>query len=237
MSDVINEEERHKAATEEPTNGAAGVRALPVNLPGGFDGVEPEKNLEELKRRGDLEEMNAILFERLGEISRKCSAMRVECDPEHADADAAETNLKLVSALSELRQMCDFCKSREKPIDPTAPEMKKASKFGLLANGVQMVRYAGGSMVTLIGKRDRGPCERQGGRTGKVIYKVTVSRETHSAEIIADGAALCTVFTKSSSRLEHYGLALLNSWLKFNAKQHRHAKDRLKRRKAEEVAK
>ena len=70
---------------------------------------------------------------------------------------------------------------------PTAPEMKKASKFGLLANGVQMVRYAGGPTVTLIGKRDRGPCERQEGRTGKVIYKVTVSRETHSAEIIVDG--------------------------------------------------
>ena len=167
MSDVITDEERHEAATEEPINGAAGVRALPVKLPGGFDGVEP----------------------------------------------------------------------LEKPIDPTAPEMKKASKFGLLANGVQMVRYAGGPAVTLIGKRERDPRERHEGRTGKVIYKVTVSKETHSAEIIADGAALCTVFTKSSSRLEHYGMALLNSWLKFNARQQKHKRKRLKMRKAEEVAK
>ena len=134
--------------------------------------------------------------------------------------------------------MSDVINEEERPIDPTAPEMVRgARKFGLLKNGVQMIRYAGGPAVTLIGKRDRGPCERQGGRTGKVIYTVAVSRETHSAEVIADGAAVCTVFAKSNGRLEHYGLALLNSWLKFNAKQHRHAKDRLKMRKAEEVAK
>ena len=166
MNDVINEEERHEAATEEPTT--VGCPSLGLGkMPGGFDGVEP----------------------------------------------------------------------REKPIDPTAPEMKKASKFGLLANGVQMVRYAGGPAVMLIGKRDRGLCERLGGRTGKIIYKVAVTKEMHSAEVIVDGKTVCTVFAKSSSRLEHYGLALLDSWLKFNARRQRHAKDRINRRKAEEVAK
>ena len=163
MSDVISEEERHEAATEEPTNGAAGVRALPVKLPGGMDGVEP----------------------------------------------------------------------REKPLDPTAPEMKKASKFGLLKNGVQMIRYAGGPTVTLIGKRERDPSERQGGRTGKIIYKVVVSKETHSAEVIVDGKAVCTVFAKSGVRLERYGLAVLNSWLLFNKRTQRHKRERLNRRKAE----
>ena len=134
--------------------------------------------------------------------------------------------------------MNDVISEEERPIDPTAPEMVRgARKFGLLKNGVQMIRYAGGPAVTLIGKRDRGPCERQGGRTGKVIYKVAVSRETHSAEVIVDGKAVCTVFAKSNGRLEHYGLALLDSWLKFNTKEQKHKRRRRKMRKAEEVAK
>ena len=42
MSDVINDEERHEAATEEPT--FSGCPALgPKVLPSGFDGVEPGK--------------------------------------------------------------------------------------------------------------------------------------------------------------------------------------------------
>ena len=40
MNDVINEEERHEAATEEPMT--VGCPSLgPKVLPGGFDGVEP----------------------------------------------------------------------------------------------------------------------------------------------------------------------------------------------------
>ena len=117
--DQITEDERHEAAAEELINGAAGVRALP-HFPSGADGTDPAP-----KKRSEVEKLNEILFERLGEIVKKCCAMRVECDPEHVDYDAAETNLKLFGAFSELRQMCDFYKPREKPIDPTAQEMKR----------------------------------------------------------------------------------------------------------------
>ena len=165
MSDVINEEERHEAATEEPTT--VGCPSLGLGkLPGGFDGVEP----------------------------------------------------------------------REKPIDPTAPEMEKASKFGLLANGVQMVRYAGGPTVTLIGKRDRGPFERQEGRTGKVIYKVTVSRETHTATVDVDGATKISLVGTSLGLLECGALSMLNCIIKYNARQQRNKRARLNRRKAEKLA-
>ena len=158
MSDVINEEELHEAATEEPINGAAGVRALPVKLPGGFDGVEPE-------------------------------------------------------------------------------EKRSTYKHGLLANGVQMMRYASGSTVTLIGKRERGPFERQGGRTDKVIYKVTVSRETHTATVDVDGATKISMVGTSLGLLECGALSMLNCIIKYNARQQRHKRARLNRRKAEEVAK
>ena len=117
--DQITEDGRHEAAAEEPINGAAGVRALP-HFPSGADGTEPAP-----KKRSEVEKLNEILFERLGEIVKKCRAMRVECDPEHVDYDAAETNIKLFGAFSELRQMCDFYKPREKPVDPTAPEMER----------------------------------------------------------------------------------------------------------------
>lgn len=122
--DQITEDERHEAAVEEPINGASGVRALP-HFPSGADGTEPAP-----KKRSEVEKLNEMLFERLGEIVRKCCAMRVECDPEHVDYDAAETNIKLFGAFSELRQMCDFYKPREKPVDPTAQEMKdKAAAY------------------------------------------------------------------------------------------------------------
>lgn len=91
---------------------------MPTHILGGFDGVEPVP-----KKRSEVEKLNEIIFERLGEIVKKCCAMRVECDPEHVDYDAAETNIKLFGAFSELRQMCDFYKPREKPVDPTAPEV------------------------------------------------------------------------------------------------------------------
>ena len=42
MSEIINEEERHEAATEEPTT--VGCPSLGLGkLPGGFDGVEPRE--------------------------------------------------------------------------------------------------------------------------------------------------------------------------------------------------
>ena len=53
-NDVINEDERHEAATEEPTT--VGCPALgPKVLPGGFDGVEPGQGADvEAERIGKM---------------------------------------------------------------------------------------------------------------------------------------------------------------------------------------
>lgn len=153
MSDVITDDERHEAATEEPTT--IGCPSLGLGkLPGGFDGVEQE-------------------------------------------------------------------------------EERGTYKHGLLANGVQMMRYASGSTVTLIGKRERKPIERQGGRTDKVIYKVTVSRETHTATVDVDGATKISMVGTSLGLLEYGALSMLNCIIKYNARQQRHKRARLNRRKAE----
>ena len=128
----VSEAEMQEAATELPAFLGC-PQHMPTHLPGGFDGVGSATETvpphgggtrgEGVPPSQDVEKLNEILFERLGEIARKCCAMRVECDPEHVDYDAAETNIKLFGAFSELRQMCDFYKPREKPLDPTAPEV------------------------------------------------------------------------------------------------------------------
>ena len=103
---------------------------------------------------------------------------------------------------------------------------KKEHKFGLLANGVQMIRFASGPTVQLIGKRERGPHERQGGKTGKIIYKVMLARESHSAEVIVDGVCKMTLVGSSNNFLESACVAMLNCIIAFNAKQQRHKKSR-----------
>ena len=119
--------------------------------------------------------------------------------------------------------------------DGTEPAPKE-NKFGLLANGVQMIRFASGKMVTLIGKRERGPCERQGGRTDKVIYKVTISRESKTASVDIDGVCKMSLVGGRNGLLEHGALAMLNCIIRFNAKSNRHKRANYKRRKAAAAA-
>ena len=135
--DQITEDERHEAAAEEPIDKEKSKSEVEVeqrnfplsHFPSGADGTEPGDGRARTPAAPEVEKLNEILFERLGEIVKKCCAMRVECDPEHVDYDASETNIKLFGAFSELRQMCDFYKPSEKPLDPTAPEMNdKAAK-------------------------------------------------------------------------------------------------------------
>ena len=114
--------------------------------------------------------------------------------------------------------------------DGTEPGEK--AKHGVLKNGVQMIRYAQGQLVELIGKRERGDHERQDGKTGKVIYKITISRASHSAEVSVDGRCRFTLFCKSLSLLEYACFGLLNSGISFNAKQQRHKKNRKLRARA-----
>ena len=153
--DIISEDERHEAATEEPS--FSGCPALgPKVLPSGFDGVEPGE-------RG-------------------------------------------------------------------------AYKHGLLANGVQMIRYASGPMVTLVGKRKRGPYERQGGRTEKIIYKVTISRESKTASVEIDGVCKMSLVGGGNGLLENGALAMLNCIIRFNARSNRHKRANYKRRKAAAAA-
>ena len=110
--------------------------------------------------------------------------------------------------------------------------LQKENKFGLLANGVQMIRFASGKMVTLIGKRDRGQCERHGGRTDKVIYKVTISRESKTASVDIDGVCKMSLVGGRNGLLENGALAMLNCIIRFNAMSNRHKRANYKRRKA-----
>ena len=216
-----DQDEMFERATETPA--VLGCpQHMPTHLPCGFDGVEPAP-----KKRSDLEKMNDLLLERLRRIRRISddAIMDVRTDEEH--------NKAFLAACTEIRKLVYFYKPRDKPVDPTAPEMKKEFKFGFLSNGVQMIRFASGPMVTLIGKRDRGPCERQGGRTDKVIYKVTVDREEKHASVYIDGVNKINFGGGSSGLLESGALAMLNCIISFNARQQRHKKARYNRRKAE----
>ena len=188
--DQITEDERHEAAAEEPINGASGVRALP-HFPSGADGTEPAP-----KKRSEVEKLNEILFERLGEIAKKCCAMRVECDPEHVDYDAAETNIKLFGAFSELRQMCDFYKPREKPIDPTAPEMKdKAAAY-------RRAHYSFGDGLFPIQRLNGVECVIErcviNGREFKLTIQDSSMGDQHfsKAKLRDNGEVVCYFFTK-----------------------------------------
>lgn len=84
-----------------------------AHFPSGADGTEPAP-----KKRSDLEKMNNLLLERLRRIRRISddAIMDVRTDEEH--------NKAFLAACTEIRQLVDFYKPREKPIDPTAPEMK-----------------------------------------------------------------------------------------------------------------
>ena len=109
-------------------------------------------------------------------------------------------------------------------------------KYGLLKNGVQMIRYASGPLLTLIGKRDRGPCERQGGKTGKIIYKITISRESHAAEVAIDGVSQMTLCSTSNHLLEHCALSVMNSIILTRARDRKHKINNKKNRKAKAAA-
>ena len=113
---------------------------------------------------------------------------------------------------------------------------KKEYKYGLLKNGVQMIRYASGPLLTLIGKRDRGPCERQGGKTGKIIYKITISRESHAAEVAIDGVSQMTLCSTSNHLLEHCALSVMNSIILTRARDRKHKINNKKNRKAKAAA-
>lgn len=119
--------------------------------------------------------------------------------------------------------------------DGTEPA-KKEHKYGLLKNGVQMIRYASGPLLTLIGKRDRGPCERQGGKTGKIIYKITISRESHAEEVAIDGVSKMTLCSTSNHLLEHCALSVMNSIILTRARDRKHKINNKKNRKAKAAA-
>lgn len=102
--DIINEEERHEAATETPA--FLGCPSLgPKVLPSGFDGVEPSQ------KRSYLEKMNEVLFDRLGKIRDLAHDVRHDIIVRNKTHE--EDNLKLLGAFSELRQLVDFYKPDE----------------------------------------------------------------------------------------------------------------------------
>ena len=146
--DIISEEELHEAASEMPAFPEF-QQHMPTHLPGGFDGTEPGEDNHGLhglhglpdgsnpcesvksvvdeeapKKRGDLEKMNYLLRNRLRKISDIAdkAVMGIRTDEEH--------NIALLGACTEIRQLVDFYKPREKPLDPAAPDVEELKKRG-----------------------------------------------------------------------------------------------------------
>ena len=229
MSKNISEEERHEAATV-----GCPSRGIP-KLPGGFDGTEPAKPVSE-EVRAKIEQCVVRQRRKLTQIADLALA---------AEAKSGNANVKLCSkflensrALCAIRELVGpgltLAADLEKELSGEAESLplQKEHKFGLLRNGVQMIRYASGPTVQLIGKRDRGPHERQDGKTGKVIYKVMLSRESKSAEVVVDGVSKMTIVGSHNNLLEHAGVAMLNCIIAFNAKRRRHEHANAKRKAA-----
>ena len=227
----VSEEEIQEAATETPAFLGC-PQHMPTHLPGGFDGVEPAQ-----KKRSEVEKLNEILFERLGEIVKKCCAMRVECDPEHVDYDAAETNIKLFGAFSELRQMCDFYKPREKPIDPTAPEMKTQSEIqreeARQKRKIHWTCYPTKVDICVMGKTEQN---------GKV-YEVRISkrgdskvRDTYGKCKVNGKKVLTCRFIGSAWMLKRILTEGMQELVNYKAKRNRDSRRNYKRRDARAAA-
>ena len=192
-----DQDEMFERATETPigevkVEGEGEQRNVPLaHFPSDADGTEPAP-----KKRSEVEKLNEMLFERLGEIVRKCCAMRVECDPEHVDYDPAETNIKLFGAFSELRQMCDFYKPREKPVDPSEPEMDdKAAAY-------RRAHYSFGDGLFPIQRLNGVECVIErcviNGREFKLTIQDSSMGDQHfsKAKLRDNGEVVCFFFTK-----------------------------------------
>ena len=106
-----------EAATETPAFLGC-PQHMPKTLPSGFDGVEPAQ-----KKRGDLEKMNDLLRNRLRKIRDIAdkAVMGIRTDEEH--------NIALLGACTEIRQLVDFYKPSDKPLDPSAKEIVNPSRL------------------------------------------------------------------------------------------------------------
>ena len=229
-----------EAATEMPAFMGCPAH-MPAKLPGGFDGTEPAKTVSE-EAQAKIEQCVIRQRQMLTKIAD--IALAAEAKSSNADVKLGSKYLENSRALCAIRELVGpgltLAADLEKELSGEAESLplQKEHKFGLLRNGVQMIRYASGPTVQLIGKRDRGPHERQDGKTGKVIYKVVLSRESKSAEVIVDGVSKMTIVGSHNNLLEHAGVAMLNCIIAFNAKRrrHEHAKAKRKAAKAKQQA-
>ena len=101
MSEVISEEERHEAATEEAATVGCPSLGLP-KLPGGFDGTEPAPVSEEAKAK--LEQSVIRMRQKLTKIADL--ALAAEAKSENADVKLGSKYLENARAIAEIRRIC-----------------------------------------------------------------------------------------------------------------------------------
>lgn len=130
--------ERQEAATETPAFLGC-PQHMPTKLPGGFDGVEPgekskyEVEVEELKKRGaKLKECNDRSYAKMNEIAMIANeCIQRTTHAEYAPGQYGQDYRTFGKAMCEIRQLVGpglaerfaALPPRQKPVDPTAPEV------------------------------------------------------------------------------------------------------------------
>ena len=124
--DQINEEERQEAATETPAFLGC-PQHMPTHLPGGFDGVGPEPSDEAKKALADGVERMRDKLSKIADIALAADAKCVNIEK------IGKRWMECSKAICEIRKICgpdliEKVAARQKPLDPTAPEMKAAKQ-------------------------------------------------------------------------------------------------------------
>lgn len=144
--DQINEEERQEAATETPAFLGC-PQHMPTHLPGGFDGTEPapsdeakkaladgvERMRDKLSKIADIAlaaDAKCVNIEKIGKRWMECSKaiceIRKICGPDLIEKAVFTTGMYYTPGW--LANLAKEVAARQKPIDPTAPEMKAAKQ-------------------------------------------------------------------------------------------------------------
>ena len=143
--DQINEEERHEAATETPAFLGC-PQHMPTHLPGGFDGAEPapsdeakkgladgvERMRDKLSKIADIAlaaDAKCVNIEKIGKRWMECSKaiceIRKICGPDLIEKAVFSTGMYYTPGW--IVELAKKLEARQKPLDPTAPEMKSQS--------------------------------------------------------------------------------------------------------------
>ena len=141
--DQINEEERLEAATETPAFLGC-PQHMPVKLPSGFDGAEPapsdeakkaladgvERMRDKLSKIADIAlaaDAKCVNIEKIDKRWMECSKaiceIRKICGPDLIEKAVFSTGMYYTPGW--LANLAKYVEARQKPLDPTAPEMER----------------------------------------------------------------------------------------------------------------